>query len=439
MVVSDDEEFGGPARPEDGAAIIPFRRIKPDPQIAESWARERATLNGKKQTSFALRSTLDGVDELERKRKLPVLPLPAAWHDFARRIRHYAGEMLAISGPSGGGKTSFAIELCRAAIGSGVPVLWLPKELDEPQVNMRVCANVTHTHVLTIFDTWTGDDIRRVLTASVGDRWHFVDNYRDTDKQFEAIAAGIELCKRVYGRPPLFVCDYLGKHASTDDPRKELRIIVERYRDLFATTDTFGCLLSQTSRGNNTMLSGKVEIENASDAIGVSAETAELEHAAANNIALNVFKRDDADVLDVHVLATKARGTGREGRTGFQFHKAGGSWREIDIIPATPAEIASEQARQAKDKSRIAPVADVPSVRKDLNAAKSEAANQRREQVILGHVRRAGFDGIAEKNLRTLPGCGAWARFKASLDALARRGDIEQRNHRWRVKTQLEI
>jgi len=61
---------------------------------------------------------------------MPALPWPSEWPDLSRRARCHPGDSVAIVGPPGGGKTSFAIQVCRSAMGSGIPVLWVALDLD---------------------------------------------------------------------------------------------------------------------------------------------------------------------------------------------------------------------------------------------------------------------------------------------------------------------
>lgn len=426
-----DEPFDAPT---EAGAIIPFGRMKPSPVVVETWSRELAALNAKRHTAYRFPSPIDAVSDMERKRAMPTLPLPAAWGDFAKRARLYAGETMAVAGPTGGGKTSFAIEIGCAAVGDGVPVLWLPKELDPPEVNLRIVANRSRTHMQRIREEWSTEAITRTLTA-VSDRWHYIDEFRDTQKQLRAIEAGIALATSIYRKPPLVVVDYVGKFASgARDRRAELADVIEELRSIGVRMSCFMLLLSQTSRGNDQKLTGKVDLDSAADAIGVSAETSELEHAASVGVALNVFKADDAQVLDAHVLVTKARGTGREGRVGFAFVKAGGQWKELDFIPATPGEVAQEVVKAKKDKTRVLPV-EPQEIRKQLNTEKSDAAIVAKQGRVIAILRAAGPKGVGGRDLRTQSKLGRDG--TAILEGMVARGEIEERKHgKWFLPNQ---
>ena len=430
MAGSDDDDFGEPEFAEETvrieppqAEIIPFGRQKENPAVLEAWKREIAAAS-KNRKPLRFDSPLEALDELERKRKLPTLPQPPQWHDFARRASIYPGEMMAVAGPTGGGKTSFAIQLARVAIGIGTPVLWLPLELDSSQLNLRIAANIHGTHMYKIRDHWKRRDIERVL-IQVSDKWRYVEKVRGIEEQIEALRIGIRLARKIYRRPPLYVIDYVGKLArGSRDARAELADAIETLRQMTLDEECYGMLLSQTSRGNNALLSGKVDLDSAADAIGVSAETAELEHAVAVNVALNVFKADDAPVLDAHVLVSKARNTGREGRVGFQFTKAGGRWMQLEHLPPTPGEVGREVAAQKKNKA-IAEPADAPKARRDMNAERESDSKATRQRAIVAMLSRAGLDGLGTRTLRNAQGCNNSKLFAEAADELLRRGIIE--------------
>jgi len=446
-----DDDFGGPAEataidPDNvipfpsPAGVIPFNRMRAAPAVIEAWETATQRANDRNRTGYRFDSPLDAVKEMERKRKLPPLPMPPGWVDLATRCKTYPGEMIGISGPTGGGKTSFAIEMARAAIGQGTPVLWDPLELDGPQLNLRIAANVSGTHMGKIRDDWSQEQIERAL-MSVTDRWRYVPRVRGYELQVAATRAAVQIAREIYRRPPLFVVDYIGKIArgSGKDTRGELADAIEAFREMTIEEDCYGILLSQTSRGNNAVLTGKVDLESAADAIGVSAETGELEHACATMIGLNVFKADDAPVLDSHVLVTKARNTGREGRVGFTFTKAGGQWKELDHLPATPNEVTKELTRQSKDSKRI----DKPTARSariELNTASSNNASMERSRVIRKALERVGHLGMGGGEIRKLKGCGTPKSTDTTLEEMRMRGEVEAFGRgRWRLITQTTI
>jgi KaiC/GvpD/RAD55 family RecA-like ATPase len=434
-MIDDDNDFGEPDGFEAPATvalapIIPFNRFKPNPAVIEAWARERA----REEKPYKFASPLDALDEMERRRGLPAMPVDPRWTDFAKRAVLYPGEMMGIAGPTGGGKTSFALQIMRAGMGNGLPALWLPLELDAPQLNLRLVANVTQIHMMVIRDEWKRSAIERELMPFV-DRWRYVDRVRGVMEQIRALRTAIRMARRIYDRPPIYCIDYIGKLArgSGKEARAELADGIEALREMTIEEECYGLLLSQTSRGNQAAVTGKMDLESATDAIGVSAETGELEHAVAVNVALNVFKRDDAQTLDSHVLVTKARNSGREGRVGFTFGKPGGFWTELDHLPPTPSEVKAEAAKQKKTGTTIDAGSPIKA-RADLNEARAAEANAKRERALLGALMKAGLFGLGMRELRAVRGCGNQKRTVASLQELAKRGDVEEMvKGKWRV------
>jgi KaiC/GvpD/RAD55 family RecA-like ATPase len=429
------DDFGGEELeldvPEQTALVIPFPRMRPEPALAEQWLRERDAANQRLSKSYRFRGPLDALEELLRKRTLPPAPFPPEWAELAKRCALFPGELMAISGPSGGGKTSFAIQIARACTGRGVPVLWLPLELDDPEVNLRLVANMAGTHTLRIRESWTREQIAHNLTA-VADRWHYVDRVRDPEAQVEVIRAAVQIAKRVYRQPPALFIDYIGKLArGARDPRLGLADRIEEIRAMTVEEECYSFLLSQTSRGNNAVLTGKVDLESAADTIGVSAETGELEHACSVTLALNVFKADDAEVLGAHVLVSKARGTGREGRQGYEFHKPGGVWKELDFLPPTPGEVSAEVKKQNKRKD--APQTDNATERESLNWKKQAESSAARKESILDALRRAGMFGLGGRELRKTKGAGNPKRLKTTLAELVADGSIDKVGNKWRI------
>lgn len=423
-----DDDFGGrDIKPEN-----PFPQLRANAKLSALWASEVEAHNAKHSTKHRFPSPLDALKDLERQRKLPPMPWPAKWTELGRRCRIYAGQCVGIVGPTGGGKTSFAIEIACAAAGEGIPVLWAPLELDAPEVDLRIVANRVSTHMGRVRDEWSIDMIAQQL-AAVSDVWRFVDRRRDPDEQISACRAIIQIAKRIYGRPPMLVVDYLGKLSSISrDPRLATREHAERFREMILEEECYCLLLAQPSRQNNSTLTGKNDVEQASDAIAVAAESSELEHACSVLIALNVFKADDSPVLDCHALITKARNTGQEGREGMRFSKPGGVWTELGHLPATPNEIRAEVARAAKDKNRITP-ATAESVKADITSTKIDTATDALRKRIVEALRRHGMIGMTSRELRSVPGAGAGERKTRMLQELERSGTIERFGEKWRL------
>jgi hypothetical protein len=432
--VIDDDEFGSAiVRPQ--ADIIPFPSMRANRAVSEAWEAEVRARNQRLDTKHRFPSPLGVLEDLMRKRALPALPWPSAWPELSRRARCHAGDCVGIIGPQGGGKTSFLIQLCRAAMGDGLPVLWCPLELDETQIATRIVANIHGVHSIAVREHWTKERIAHSL-AAVDDLWRFVDRYADPDKQIAAMKDAIALAKRVYRVPPLVVIDYLGKLASmSKDVRLATIHAAEELRAVAVAEECYVAILAQPSRSSSMMLTGRSELDNATDAIGVAGESAEVESACRVVIGLSVFKTDDAPELDAHVLVTKSN-TGLEGRVGFRFVKAGGVWVELDYLPATPGEIKAQVVKAKSDRHRTTAVPTTVEARKDLNLTKAADVESERRRVLLAAITRCGGSGMQEAAMRKLPGLGRLTDLGTALAELCTAGLVERHGEEhWRIVT----
>lgn len=430
-----DDDFPDGEAPDN---LIPFPGVRPSPKLEEAWGRARDDANAKNRTSHRFPSPLDAIDEIMAQRLLPILPMPAGWVELAKRVQLRAGQCVGIVGPQGGGKTSFALQWAIAATAAGIPVLWVPLELDVAEVSERIAANMHGVHTMAVHLHWSRERIRHAL-ATVADMWRFVDNYGDAERTVAAMRDAIALVKQTYRVPPFVVIDYLGKLASLEDNIRQATVrAAETLRAAAAAELCYVAMLAQPSRANNTVLTGKTEITASTDTIAVAADSSEVEGACAVMLALNVFKSDDAQELDAIVHVGKARNTGREGPTGFRFGKPGGTWRELDYLPANPMAIRAANEAAKKDKHRTAPAPNLKETARELNLARAGDADASRRAVILEALARHGALGMDPMAIRALPGVGKGFAVNAALQTLERSGVIERHSGRWRACAKIE-
>lgn len=414
--------------------VIPFPAMRPNAKLSEAWATETKAQNDKLGTHDEFPSPMSCVDEIIRRRGLPRFTWPATWPNLAERCRAYPGDVVIVTGPTGAGKTSFALQVGIAFTGAGIPTVWCALELTPPEITERIVANLHGVHTRHIKEDWSRERIDHSL-AAVTDMWRFVKRVMDTDQQLAAVRRCIALVWRIHRVKPLVVIDYLGKLAAlARDIRLATIQAAELVRALAVEEECFVLMLAQPSRAKNQALTGKVDHDSATDTSGSAAESGEAENAAAIEINLEVFKADDAPALDARWNVAKSRHVGREGKVGARFSKPGGVWSELDYIPAHPLAAKAEEAKQKKDRNRTEKVQSLEEIRKDLNAtAASDAAGVRRVAV-LDAIGRAGAGGLDSGSLRSVRGCGRLWELQQALQELERGGAIcKTPEGRWRV------
>lgn len=432
--MQEEDDFGGgvPDAPA-GGDVIPFPKMRPNAKLSEVWSRERASRNDKNHTNYAFRGPLDALDDIIRKRSMPALPWPSAWPQIGRRARAYAGDCIGVVGPKGGGKTSFAIQVGLSCNGDGIPVIWAPLELDESQITTRIVANMHGVHTAAIREHWPRERIAHSLNA-VHDMWKFVDRYAEPERQIDALLAAISMAKSVYRVPPLLVIDYLGKLAVVArDIRLATIQAAEAMRAAAVREECYVMLLAQGSRGGEPSMTGRADVETASDAIGFAGESSEIEAACRVMTTLAVYKQDDAEVLKARALVGKTNGGG-EGQVGMEFQKAGGVWSELDHLPATPNEGKAKLAEEKKNKHRPT-VPTLSEVTGDINTARASDAATGRRGTLVEHIKRHGALGMDFAAMRKLS-LGRSPDVQQALQELERSATIEKTPAgRWRMVT----
>lgn len=411
------------------------RDLRPDERATDRWARAAAKVNAGRAMALRFASPIDMVPATLAARTAPRLAWPAEWGDLARRCRSYPGDLIGVIGGPGSGKTQFGIQLARAIVAAERGcVLWSPLELTPADINLRIAANLARRHVSEVRERWPEQQLTAAV-ATVTDRWRYVDRAATLVDQLEIYRIFVDSAAQIYQAPPVLVIDYLQILAimgQGHDERSAAARAIEALRLLAEDLRCWIVLISQPSRSNTPALAGKVEIEAATDLIGVGAESSQLERAAAVQIALNVFKADDAAELDAHWNVTKARHTGAEGRTGARYCKEGGVWIELDHLPATPLEVKAEVRRRKRRKAgEDAGEATPRAARAEINGSRAELAASARRVALLDALRAAGDRGLGGRDVRRVKGSGSAHRAHATLVELATSGRVAHDGGRW--------
>lgn len=423
-MIDDADMFDVAAEPAPaGGTVIPFPRLRPSTKLRERWTSELARGGA----GLKALTPIDVVGQLVELRKMPRLHWPHGWPRLAERLVTYPGDMNGIVGSQGGGKTSFAIQVCVANAGHGIPTLWWPGELDPPQIVARIAGNMHHVHAMAVRDHWPEERLAHAM-AAVTDMWHFVDRaLPDVDKQLAIMRQLVKVAWSVYQMPPLLVVDHVGKLANgARDLRVGTAHALEQLRALTVEEKCYTLALSQGSRANQAVLTGRKDVDNATDAGDVAAEARQFEEDACNVVALAIFKADDAEALDGHALITKARWSGKEGREGIRFSKPGGVWSELDYLPATPTQEKAAIEADKRDKHRTEPPRSPKEARADLNAERAAAAEVTTKTRLLAEITRYAAIGVLITEVRKAPGVGRSTMFQRTLAELMDAGQVER-------------
>jgi hypothetical protein len=432
-VMADSDDGFGSDPPADN--VIPFPSMRPNAKLSEAWARAVEDRNKKHKSRHALISPVDVVSSMLEMRKLPKMPWPSEWPELERRCRTYVGECVAFVGSIGGGKTQKGVQMSRAVMGAGMPVNWANLELGREQVTARIMANMNGEHAMHVLDNWSEQQLRHQV-AAFGDLFHFVDRYDSTDEQLQAMRDGIEIAKSVYRTPVLTVVDHIGQLITdAKDARLEMLRVGKQLEKMALETQTWILILAQGTKAGQQLLTGKIEIEAAADAIGAAAESQIMQQVCSNVIVSVLYKADDAAELQGRDLVAKARWTGLEGQIGTEYVKEGGVWGELDHLPPTPQKIAAEGEKQKKDTHRTEPPMSPVEIRKALNVSAAGDAAALRRAALLKAIAERGMYGLEQHAMRAIRGIGRGGQLAQDLQELARSGAIDRApGNRWVAK-----
>ena len=428
-----DEDFGADPAPSN---VIPFPAMRANAKLSEAWAREVEATNRRKQKRYELASPIDVVESMLKIRTMPTMPWPAAWPEVARRCRTYVGDCNAYVGAIGGGKTQRGVQLGLAVSGAGLPVLWANLELGREQVNARVLGNMSGEHAYHVLDDWSEERIRHQISA-VTDMWHFVDRFDDPEQQIEAIDDAIDICWKIYRLPCLFVVDHIGQLiCESDNIRGEMLRYGKRFEKIALTRKVWGLLLAQGTKSGQHLLTGKVDIDNAAEAIGAAAESSIMQQVCSNVIVSQLYKEDDAMVLQGRDLLAKCRWTGLETQVGTEYSKRGGVWSETSHLPPTPAEVKAAEETEKKDKNRTQPPRSKQEIRAEISQSRAETEDAKRRSALLEAIRGRGIYGLDGHLIRDLRGVGRGSQVDGNLRELEQAGLIERApGGRWRARS----
>lgn len=226
----------------------------------------------------------------------------------------FGGEMTVVSAESGGGKSSYAMQMTLANAQEGTPCAWLSLEMKREQVARRyypaMSSILTADHIrdARLINLHTHVPEMQRISAELRKLPIWIDD--TSSVRINKLIAKIRMMRRKHGIR-LFVIDYLqlieGKPGKQET--SQVKEIIFALRDLVKSEPTIHLLvLSQYSKADGFVKKRK---RTKGDLYGGSV----IHHAAQNVILITIEdpeKKDRNDLLDVEFKIDKQR----DGRTG---------------------------------------------------------------------------------------------------------------------------
>ena len=283
-------------------------------------------------------------------------PRRADWRDVWRAVGPLAPDRLVVLvGPTGRGKTAFAVQAAEAVAASGAPVLYASAELGPDELLARLLAvravgRVPWRSVLYgIVDHGEVNDAGRILASDAPGLYLWAPRVRDrTGKALQGMAAAVA---ELHGAAPLVVVDYVQRFAPTGaDRRGEVADLSGELRDLARPREGYpgaGVLaLSSTARDKYEKMGTALVLYKNHGAgpdglVGTGKETGELEYDANAVAVLTADPDSKADGSRRGLLAAAKVRELAPGLAGLRFYAARGLW-EGD--PSLVDELAREAA-----------------------------------------------------------------------------------------------
>lgn len=286
----------------------------------------------------------------------------------------FPDRLTVLVGPTGRGKSGFAVQVAEAAAVVGVPVLYASAEMGTDDVIARLIAlravggadpDAGPAHSSIVVGNADPNDVADAVEALVADCphlyvWAPTGNQRTPAALAEAVADVVAATKRA----PLVIVDYLQRFTGGgEDARMVVKDASGGLRDLSrpggmpegcAGIPWPGCamlVLSSTARGHYerfATVDALADAYSAGELVGTGKESGEIEYDAPLLLALTADVEGDGAARRAMVAVVKDRHL-RTGRVALRFAAAPGRFRTL-----TPAEAEAEASAGAdRDVSRV--------------------------------------------------------------------------------------
>lgn len=287
----------------------------------------------------------------------------ANWSAVWKALGPLAPDRLAVLvGPTGRGKTAFAVQAAEAAAAAGRPVLYASAELGAAELLARILAagatrgpRVVTWRAILYGRVDPGEVERACSRATVELRNLYLWAPPSSERNGEGLRAMVEAVARGHGAPPLVVVDYVQRFAPGNgrDRRGDVSDLSGELRTLARPAGGYlgaGVLaLSSTARTNYPKVTSAralyaVARSSLEELVGTGKETGELEYDAN---AVAVLTADPDAARDGRrrglLVAAKVRELEPGRMAGLRFDGARGRWDDgHEVVGDLEREAAAE-------------------------------------------------------------------------------------------------
>lgn len=270
-------------------------------------------------------SVEDAITELGRVSKLPRTSTGFPELDATLGGGLTPGEMTALVGGTGGGKTALAVQIA-AKMAESAPVVFVSYELPAPQLIARIASQRIPS--ASWLDVLRGRVPHEAIRTAVPDRILFLES--PTIEQLRRTIAYITTDR---GKAPVVFVDYLqlfARQLKEADTRLAVSGASGTFRKLAQDTGVPMLVVSSTSRGNTEQIAN-ARGNHPANLLGVGKESGDIEYDVAALLVVGHTGETDDTGRNISTLTVAKNRYGRQTHLDFRFGGAGGLWTEVGV------------------------------------------------------------------------------------------------------------